>query len=124
MTKKDRDELLILLRDQVDFYKNQVQALREEKDLLQKQIFTLQDGLMAIRAPEAYRDHQRDIIPVDPTDAVELAKQREYARLLPKHLKAIESPIFDNVDDMIKALGGVLSEAGIKSESLHENAES
>ncbi len=124
MNKKDRDELLLLLRDQVEFYKDQVKSLREEKDLLQQQIFNLQNGLMAVRSPEAYRDMQRDNVEIDPLAAAELEKQKVYARLLPKHLKAIESPIFDNVDDMIKALGGVLSEGGIKSESLHENAES
>ena len=124
MNKKDRDELLLILKDQVEFYKNQVQVLREEKEVLQKQIFNLQDGLMAIRAPMAYMDQQRDKVPLDPINTEELEKQRIYAHLLPRHLKAIESPIFDNVDDMINALGGVLSEAGIKSESLHENAES
>ena len=124
MNKKDRDELLVLLKDQVEFYKNQVLALREEKDTLQKQVFMLQEGLMAQRAPEAYRELQRDKVPVDPREIEAWEKQRAYAEVIPRALKTIEGPLFDNVDDMVKALGVVISEPGLKSESIHGNPES
>ena len=90
-----------------------------------KQNFDLQNALMSIRSPEAYRDIQRDMVPIDPKNEEILEKQRVYANMLPKALKAIESPIFESVDDMIAALGGVITrDEGIKSESLHQNSES
>jgi len=124
MNKKDRDELLVLLKDQVEFYKNQVLSLREEKETLQKQVFMLQEGLMAQRAPEAYRELQRDKVTIDPREMEAWEKQRVYAEMVPKALKTIESPLFDNVDDMIKSLGVVISEKGLASESIHGNPES
>ena len=124
MNKRDRDELLLILKDQVEFFKNQVVNLKEEKELLQKQNFNLQDALVAIRSPEAYRDLQRDNVPINPLIAEEMKKQQVYATYLPKYLKTLEGPTFENVDDMIKTLGGVISEEGIKSESIHGNTES
>lgn len=117
MIKKDRDELVLILKDRIA-------ELSREKETLMKQNFDLQNALMATRAPEAYRDMQRDLIPPDPKVLEEMEKQRTYASMLPKVLKTIESPLFDNVDDMVRALGGVISEKGIATQSLHENAES
>jgi len=118
MIKKDRDELVLILKDRIA-------ELSREKESLMKQNFDLQNALMSIRSPEAYRDMQRDMIPIDPRDEELLEKQRVYANMLPKALKAIEGPIFDGIDDMIKSLGVVISrDEGIKSESLHQNSES
>jgi len=124
MIKKDRDELLVVLKDQVTFYKDQVIVLREEKTELQKQLFSLQEALVNIRAPEAYRDLIRDRVPMEPQNELEREKQRIYSQILPEHLSNIERPIFNSPEDMIRALTPVLGTPAVGAESLHENTES
>jgi len=124
MRAKQVEELLQIYKDQVEFFKNQVEVLREEKAELQKQISNLQEGLMCIRAPEAYKELKQDGLPFESMTQEEKTHMRIYQEFLPNHLKRIEGPMFESPDEMITSLGSVISEGGLKSESLHNNNES
>lgn len=120
-----KDEAVSIYKEQIEFLKTQIEELREEKIELRKQVLALQDALMNIRAPAAYEDLRRDRIPID-EENMESAKanKRFYEEILPGHIKNIEEPMFKDPEDMIRTLSSVMSEQGLKSESLHNNSES
>ena len=121
-----------ILESLVETYKSQLEQkieecteLREEKQVIQQQLFNLQDGLMSIRAPEAYRDQRSDSVHVE----IDGEKQAEMSRdesIRQEYIKALEGPVFRSPEDIETLLGtAFLSDGiGIAEQSLHENNES
>lgn len=127
MTKKDQEEMIQLYKDQLEFFKTRYEEVKAENVKLQEQNFILQEGLLNIRAPEAYHDMQRDRIPFDPGASPEDRERRKvYREEVERHLQNIERPIFETPDDMEHFMNQVLGQEGpaVASESLHGNSES
>jgi regulator of replication initiation timing len=126
MTKKEMDEFIQLYKDQLEFYREQLETLRTENEQLRQQNFSLQDGLLNVRAPEAYRDLQADRAPADGLTIEEKEKRRVYNEEVAAHLQNLERPTFESPDDFSYFMGRVLNEKGpeVGSESLHGNDES
>ncbi len=122
--KNDLLDLVSSYREQIEYLKEEVGTLRREKDDIQKQMFILQDGILNIKAPEAYRDMRADEggYPEESDEDIETRKNN--GRMLARHLQNIESPVFKSVEDMEEALLGSKHEEFMKSEALHPNEES
>lgn len=124
-TKKDIEEIVQLYKDQVETYKELLTKEREDKQNLQEQVLRLQDALVNIRAPEAYRDQQNDKFVDEPVDDEYKRKARLYSSVTEKYINGLEDPMFKDADDMIDMLESVALQNGPKEpDSLHENSES
>jgi hypothetical protein len=127
MTKQEALDLLGIYKDQLADYKGLVQELRKEKVDLQAQVERLQDGILSIKAPEAYQDYRNDMAP-DLTEDQKTALQRDKQEsiLISKKLSIMEDPMFKDAGDMIELLGSSLvkEHVGETGKSLHDNAES
>ena len=123
MTKKDFDEILLIYKDQITDLKERIISLREEKETLQAQVFRLQDGLMSVRAPEAYRDQQADLTEL-PVDEEATRRVIETQNLQRRYLAGMEETLFKDGDELVDMLGSVLLKTANESESIHGNQES
>ncbi len=124
MTKKEFDEILGIYKDQLNLFKEQVLQLREEKAILQDQNFRLQDGLLSIRAPDAYREAVIDRQPPFEVDEEQKAHQTQVREIQDTYLREMEKPLFSTAEDMLMHLGGALSDGAMKTQSLRGNEES
>jgi regulator of replication initiation timing len=124
MNKRDYDEMLTVYKDQIGMLKETIGTLREENHRLSQQVFKLQDGLMAVRAPEAYRDYRNDMIPEVVMPEEEKAKLQQNADLMKRYLNNIEQPLFRSASDMEEILAPTLFGNVNKTESIHDNSES
>ena len=124
MTKKEFDEILGIYKDQLNLFKEQVLQRREEKDILQDQNFRLQDGLLSIRAPDAYREALIDRQPPIEIDEEQREHQTQVRDIRDEYMRELEKPLFSNADDMLMHLSGALSEGAMETKSLHGNEES
>lgn len=124
-TKKDLEEFVLLYREQISFFKEQIEELKKEKEEITRQLFNLQNGILNIRAPEAYRDMQADLsVDNPPFSEEELEEIKIRNDVLASYLGNIESPTFSNADEMEEALTSVLASDGGITKSLHNNDES
>lgn len=122
MTKKEISDMLQIYKDQIDFYRNRLSESQKEKEELRKQNFDLQNALMSIRAPEAYRDMKRDNSPYEELSHEEKVRQKALSEMLPKHLNNIEKRLFETPEDMMAALSSAIEPP--RPQSLHDNSES
>lgn len=124
-TKKEYEDLLEIYKGNLKLLQDQIQELREDKSKLQNQLFNLQNGLMAVRSPEAYRDMRADQGESTPAMDPEVAeKNRIYKEVQTRHLENIEGDLFTDADDMINMLSGPLNSGAMESKSIHGNDES
>jgi len=126
VVKKDFEEILTVYKDQIGLLREQIRILQVEKTELQKQLFNLQDGLLNIRAPEAYRDliadRNPEIMNITPE---ELQRNKQIDKIHREYVANIEQPLFKSADELISILSPALSAKGIAAtQSLHENTES
>lgn len=125
MTKKEFEEVLQIYKDQIVTLKETVQQLREEKIKLQEQNFSLQEGLLNIRAPEAYRDLMADRADVPDLSLEERERQRVHGEIQNRYLQNLEKPLFSSADDMTLFLSEALNSGEpMSSKSIHGNDES
>jgi len=120
------DDIVNVYREQVELLKGQLDSTKEQNVELLKRVGVLQDAIIAVKAPEAYRDFRADTATDAPSmDAEMIARQRAMADARNEHLAMIERPLFSNGDDMIEVLERtVLGGAEITGKSLHGNDES
>jgi len=127
MNKKDYEEILEIYKDQMLSLREQVAELRVDKAALQEQNFRLQDSIMNVRAPEAYRNMVADRLP-QPTgmSPEEKKRQQEYTYTYNSIIKAVEEPLFRGADDIFKMLTPALNGDGGPEDvgSIHGNDES
>jgi hypothetical protein len=127
MTKKDLEDLVGAYKDQIEFLKARCDELKEEKDKLIEQVGFLQQGLMAVKSPEAYRDYRADTADIPELTEEEIARREELARnahLVDRFVHGIEGPSFKGPEDMVDLLSRTFITEGPKDESLHGNTES
>lgn len=126
MTKKEMEDMVQVYKDQAQLYREQYLNTKEQMEKLQEQVFRLQDGLMSVRAPEAYRDLRADNIETPAVDPEVVARNKQISDLHTEHIQNIEKPTFTSVEDMQGLLSGVLwsNTEFITGKSLHGNDES
>jgi hypothetical protein len=124
MTKQDFNEMVLMYKDQITLLKGTIENLRADKDKLSEQVFKLQDGIMAVRAPEVYRDYREDMMPVSEISEEEKKKMTLTHNLTKAYFTSIEQPLFKGAKDMEELLAPVIFSEVNKTESLHENSES
>jgi len=127
MTKEQLGEMLAVYKDQVAFLKVELEESRKREEKFNEQVYRLQDALMSIRAPAAYRDMKNDQGIPDASAELTEARQKE-AKLLSiqaQYARQMEGDIFKSQADIEDLMNTVLL-AGNKvgSKSLHGNSES
>ncbi len=125
--KADIERELTFSEAQVTLLEGQLQAAQADKAELQAQVTKLQDALVSVRAPEAYRDQQiereeEDHVPMS-QDAMD--KNRITQEVTTEYLNSLEKPLFKDAYD----LDDLLTTAIVRSSktgpvSLHGNDES
>ena len=121
------------LERELAFCKGRIQALEEqlvttqsEKAGLFEQINKLQDSLISVRAPDAYRDQQLEREGPLPGPSAEMIERNKItAKFTTDYLNNIEGPLFrspEDIDDLITT--GIIRDHSTVPESLHGNDES
>ena len=123
-TKKDLEEIVSVYKEQISFLKEQIVELKKEKEDIFKQLFNLQNGILNIRDPEAYRDMQADLGEDPSFNNKELEELKIRNSAVSAYLGDMESPTFKDAQEMEDALTGILVSGAGETKSLHENDES
>ncbi len=122
------------LERQIDYGQAKIESLEErlitsndDKEKLLLQIVSLQDALISIKAPEAYRDQR--IAEEDekrtPISQELLDKNRITQEVTTRYMNDLESPLFrsaDDLDDLLRT--GIIADLDTAGKSLHGDNES
>ena len=126
MGKKDIERELIFAQARVESLEEQLRTVHADKAGLTEQITKLQDSLISVRAPDAYRDQQleREDDGRPPISTKTLERNRITAEVTEKYLRGLEEPMFrdgNDLDDLLKT--GIIRDLK-PPDSLHGNDES
>lgn len=124
MNKKDYEEILAVYKEQINMLKDTIASIRQDNIRLSDQVFRLQDGLMAVRAPEAYRDFRNDMTPVAEIPEEERKNLQLKSDLTKAYFNSLEQPLFKSASDMEEILAPSIFGDIDKTESVHGNSES
>ncbi len=124
--KAELERELIFCRARIEALEEQLKGALAEKAGLFQQVEKLQDSLISVRAPDAYRDQQLDKEgPQDPMSAELQEKNRITKEFTQNYLNAMEGPLFtsgDDLDDL--AAAGIVRFTDTTPASIHGNDES
>ena len=124
--KADLERELAFCRGRIQTLEEQLTAVQSEKTVLFEQINKLQDSLISIRAPDAYRDQQLEREgPLPGPSAETLERNKITARFTTEYLNGMEGPLFrspDDLDDLITS--GIIRDTSFVPASTHGNDES
>lgn len=133
-TKADLMRENSLLREQIDLLKKTLSDGDEEKKRLRDQVDRLQEGLMASRAPEAYRDQRLDKLGWDDPYQIspeQMKERNKKADMMNAYLRAIEEPLFghsvdaESIERTLSLIeSSVLKNSNTTPSSIHGNDES
>ena len=127
MTKIELGEILAAKNEQIDFLKAELLESRNREGKLNEQVVRLQDGLMAIRAPEAYRDMRMDAreTPISAEQLESMKKHQEIQKTRERYVRAMEGDVIKTKEDLDDLMNTVLLKGNnVGSKSLHNNSES
>lgn len=98
----------------------------EEIEHLRKQVDRLQNAVLAVHHPEAYRSVRDDEFAaeaaIEPIGEEKRKETKEENDIIKNHIENMEGPLFKDVEDMMDLLG---KRVGIPVESsVHDNDES
>ena len=134
MTKAEQIEILSAYKEQMVIQKEQITLLKEQlaeakqrENKLTAQVDRLQDGLMAIRSPEAYKDMRADqgeyTISAEQADFQK--KEMHIRKIRESYLRAMEGNALKTGEDLDALMESVITLGHVaQSKSLHGNAES
>ena len=124
--KAELERGLIFCKARIEALEEQLRGALAEKEGLFKQVEKLQDSLISVRAPDAYRDQQLEKEEPRPPMSPELQeKNRITKEFTENYLNAMEGPLFrsgDDLDDL--ASTGIIRYTDTTPASLHGNDES
>jgi ASC-1-like (ASCH) protein len=104
----------------------QLRGANARSDTLLLQVEKLQDSLISVRAPDAYRDIQIEKEgPLTPISPETLEKNRIVKEFTERYMSEMEGPLFrdgNDLDDLIK--GGIIRDTDMVPESIHGTEES
>ena len=124
--KADLERELAFCRGRIQALEEQLVTTQSEKAGLFEQINKLQDSLISVRAPDAYRDQQLEREGPLPGPSAEMIERNKItAKFTTDYLNNIEGPLFrspEDIDDLITT--GIIRDHSTVPESLHGNDES
>ena len=125
-SKKELERELWESKARVVSLEEQVVLARLDKQELQLQVNKLQDAVLSIQAPEAYRDqrvkeYEEDSIPVS---AEEKEKRDIQAKVYRDYMNGMEGPLFRGPEELDDLLESSLLRGDHSPSSLHGNNES
>ncbi len=125
-TKGVIERELIFSEAKVESLEVQLQAAHADKDELKAQIDKLQDALVSVRAPEAYRDQQieKDEANRTPISDETLERNKLIQKTTTEYINGLEGPLFKSWDDMEDLLAHGMLQDVKGPGSLHGNDES
>ena len=127
MTKQEIGEVLEAYKSQISFLKEELIQARAREEKLTNQVEKLQDGVMAVRAPEAYRDMRADEREVTITaDQAEFQKKAyQIRRIRESYIQSIEGNALKTGEDLDAMMESVITRGHVmQSKSPHQNSES
>lgn len=124
--KSELQARLLELEKQVAVKDELLNQKTAEVEHLRKQVDRLQDAVLAVQHPEAYRELKDDEYLSTHSEGYleasdEAKKKQEYFN---RYLEEVENPTFSTVDDMLDSLKFLSGSSNLKSKSLHDNDES
>ncbi len=126
MGKRDTERELIFAQARIESLEEQLRTVQADKAGLTEQITKLQDSLISVRAPDAYRDQQLEREDGDrpPVSAETLERNRITSDVTTRYMRALEEPMFrdgNDLDDLLRT--GIIRDQKPPA-SLHDNDES
>jgi len=123
---KETERELIFCQAKIERLEEQLKEAALDKIVLRQQISNLQEALISIRAPEAYRDQAMERIDSKrtPMSQEELERRRIESNVTTQYLNGLERPLFtsgEDLEDML-SVGLIRTQKGV--DSLHGNEES
>jgi 4-diphosphocytidyl-2C-methyl-D-erythritol kinase len=124
--KAELERELIFCKARIEALEEQLKGALAEKAGLFQQIEKLQDSLISVTAPDAYRDQQLEKEePRPPMSAERQKKNRITKEFTERYLNDMEKPMFqsgDDLDDLITT--GIIRYTDTTPKSIHGNDES
>ena len=124
--KAELERELIFCKARMEALEEQLRGANARSDTLLLQVEKLQDSLISVRAPDAYRDIQIEKEgPLTPISPETLEKNRITKEVTEGYMAAIEGPLFrdgNDLDDLITT--GIIRDTDMVPESIHGNEES
>jgi hypothetical protein len=124
--KAELERELIFCKARIEALEEQLRGALAEKQGLFQQVEKLQDSLISVRAPDAYRDQQLEKEePRAPMSPETLEKNRITKDFTEKYMNALEGPLFrdgNDLDDLITT--GIVRDTDMVPASIHGNEES
>ena len=125
-SKKELERELWESKARVVSLEEQVVLARLDKQELQLQVNKLQDAVLSIQAPEAYRDQKvKDFEEsVTPLSAEEKEKREIQAKVYRDYMNGMEGSLFRSAEDLDDLLESSLLRGNHAPGSIHGNNES
>ncbi len=125
-SKKDIERELWEYKGRVKSLEEQLVIARLDKQELQVQVTKLQDGVLSIQAPEAYRDQRVKEYEEqsEPVSAEEINKRKLQAKVYQDYINGMEGPLFHSAEEMDDLITRSLLRGDHSPDSLHGNDES
>ncbi len=124
--KAELERELVFCQARVEALEEQLRGALAEKQGLFQQVEKLQDSLISIRAPDAYRDQQLEKEePRAPMSPETLERNRVTKDFTEKYMSALEGPLFrdgNDLDDLLTT--SIVRDTDMVPESIHGNDES
>jgi hypothetical protein len=124
--KAELERELIFCKARIEALEEQLRGALAEKQGLFQQVEKLQDSLISVRAPDAYRDQQLEKEePRAPMSAELMEKNRITKEFTTDYMNAMEGPLFrsgDDLDGLIQT--GIIRDTDMVPSSLHGDEES
>ena len=119
--------MLEAFKSQITFLKEELVQSRSREEKLTSQVEKLQDGIMAIRSPDAYKDMRADereyTISAEQADFQK--KEMHIRKIRESYLRAMEGNALKTGEDLDALMESVITLGHVaQSKSLHGNAES
>jgi hypothetical protein len=124
--KAELERELIFCKARIEALEEQLRGALAEKQGLFQQVEKLQDSLISVRAPDAYRDQQLEKEePRAPMSAELMERNRITKEFTTDYMNAMEGPLFrsgDDLDGLIQT--GIIRDTDMVPSSLHGDEES
>ena len=121
---REKERELAYYKARAELLESQLQQAIKDKEDYKAQAMKLQDALMSVHSPDAYRDNKAAEAPVKELSAEDRERSRITREFTTQYLRSLEEPMFlsgDDLEDLINT--GLVRDAKPPS-SLHGNNES
>lgn len=127
MTKAEIGGMLEAYKEQIGFLKAELGEARAREEKLNEQVVRLQNGIMAVRAPEAYRDMKADAreVSISAEQAAAMIKGQQTQKIRERYIRQMEGDIITSGQDLNDMMNSLLASGNkVGSKSPHGNLES